>query len=558
MQPSRRAFLGLGVTGLGLGLGGCASPGPVASSTPAPSGSSASATTSTRPLVVGAPGRPLTRDPFAAWDTESLRVVRQVLEPLLGVDPDTGAPTARLAEHSVSDDGLVHTFSLTEGLRFSDDTPCDAAAVVANVERWAAPPERTGTATTPSPFVAAFGGTAGDSASAFRDVAATDARTVRLRLRRPLRHLAAALASPRFAVSSPASWTRTVEVDGTPVPTFAGTGTHRWADADEHARVVDALDGPGSTTVLVPNERHRAATSELPTAAVRAWGAASTRLRELRRGNADVIDVVAPGQLRPLVEAGTQVLPRDPFSVLYLGMNLAHPLMRSLYLRQAVAYAVDRPRLASSDVFLEGTALAQDLVPPALGVALEDGPRYDVNPSRASRLLELAGYRGEPLELLYPTGSAWPSLPEPERVFAMVAEDLGTVGMRIVPVPVPAEQDYLRTVLAREGRALHLMGRDGLYRDPHAFLEPFARSARAETGYLNPEVVRAVDAAASEDDDERRRELHRSAGRALLLDLPALPLVHPISALAAGPRVASYPTSPQLAEPFAEIRLDAS
>ena len=40
-----------------------------------------------------------------------------------------------------------------------------------------------------------------------------------------------------------------------------------------------------------------------------------------------------------------------------------------------------------------------------------------------------------------------------------------------------------------------------------------------------------------------------------LITLPALPLVYPISALATGPRVASYPTSPQLDEPFSRVRL---
>ena len=58
-----------------------------------------------------------------------------------------------------------------------------------------------------------------------------------------------------------------------------------------------------------------------------------------------------------------------------------------------------------------------------------------------------------------------------------------------------------------------------------------------------------------EQDDEARRGLFRRVVRAMALDLPALPLVYPISALATGPRVASYPTSPQLDEPFARVRL---
>lgn len=542
MDASRRTFLALGLAGLGSGLAACGATGPAA---PAATASSSAAP---RPLVVGAPSRVLTRDPARAWDSETFRVLRQVLEPLLGVDPDTGAPTLKLAEHAVSTDGLTHTLTLQRGLRFSDGAPCDAAAVVANVRRWS----ETGDGDpTPSAFVAAFGGRPDDPDSAFADVTADDERTVRIRLSRPLRHLAAALGSPALAVSSPASWAAADAGEAAP----AGTGPYRFAGAEEAAGVVASLHVPGQTTVLTPNPEHRRDLPDLPVAAVPAWGRASTRLRELRRGHADVIDVVAPGQLRPLVEAGTQVLPRDPFSVLSLGFNLEHPLVSSLSLRQAVAFAVDRPRLARSDVFLQGTAIADGLVPPALGVDVEEGPRYEINPARASRLLEQAGYRGEPLELMHPSGAAWPCLPEPERVAAMVAEDLGVVGIRVRPVPVPPEQDYLRAVVERGSRALHLRGRDGLYRDPHAFLEPYARSGRAETRYLNPQVVEDVDAAASEPDDERRRELHRRAHRALLLDLPALPLIHPISALATGPRVGSYPSSPQLDEPFDRIDL---
>ena len=137
----------------------------------------------------------------------------------------------------------------------------------------------------------------------------------------------------------------------------------------------------------------------------------------------------------------------------------------------------------------------------------------------------------------------------------MVSHDLGAVGMHIVPVPVPEDQDYLHAVVSRPTRALHLMGRTGDYRDPHAFLEPFARSGRAETGYRNPRVVEDVDAAAAETDDDARRGLFRRVVRAMALDLPALPLVYPISALATGPRVASYPTSPQLDEQFSRVRL---
>lgn len=310
MQPTRRAFLGGGLGLLGLGAVGCTT-SPAAPSTAAPTSSGPG-----RLLVVGAPARALTRDPARALDVESFRLIRQVFETLLGVDPDTGAPTPRLAErHEESDGGRLHTFHLVSGVVFDDGEPCDAAAVVANIERWAAAPAPVdGTVTPPSSFVSAFGGYAGDADSAFAGVEARGELEVRLRLHSPRRHLAAALASPAFAISSPASWDRTVDVDGSEVTTPAGTGPYRWADAAETAELTRAHPGASGATILVPSARHRGSDPAAYPVAVQAWGRASVRLRELRRGTADVIDVVAPGQLRPLVEAGTQVLPRDPLA----------------------------------------------------------------------------------------------------------------------------------------------------------------------------------------------------------------------------------------------------
>ena len=560
MELSRRAVLGLGLTGLTLAASGCtedlrrpAQPTP----TPTSSGSVPASVPRGRTLVVGAPGRPTSRDPHLQWDSETFRLSRQVFETLLGVDPETGAAVPALAEsHEVTSDGRIHRFRLREGVVFSDGTPCDASAVAANVERWAAEDERE--AVTASPFVSVFGAHLGEEGCRLDAVEVEDESTLRLTLNTPLQHLAMALTAPHFAVSSPQSWDRTAHTREGAVLSPAGTGPYRWAGPQETRAVLAGHPAVRRGSVLIASPSYRGDRPEASPVLVASWGRVDSRLREFRRGHADVIDVVSPPQLRPLVESGAQVLQRDPLSVLYLGMNMDHPVMGSLNIRQAVAKGVDRPALARSGLFLDGTSMAHDVVPPTLGVGNEDAERYDINPREARDLLELAGYADEPLEFLYPTGTGRPSMPTPELIYARIAEDLGTIGLNIVPVPVPADQDYQRTVREREGRALHLMSRDGLFRDPHAFIEPLCRSDAAETKYTNPHVLRLLQRAALAEDEAGRREVFGQILASLALDLPVLPLVYPISAAAVGSRVQAYPTSPQLDEHFDAVRLAES
>ena len=75
-----------------------------------------------------------TLDP-ARCGSESWQRCQAVFGTLLERDPRTGAVTPGMAESFTSDDGLAWTLTLRPGLTFTDGTPYDAAAVVANWER---------------------------------------------------------------------------------------------------------------------------------------------------------------------------------------------------------------------------------------------------------------------------------------------------------------------------------------------------------------------------------------------------------------------------------------
>lgn len=524
----------------------------------------------TVPLTIGVPAQPQSLDPALTVDAESHRSTRQVLETLLGVDPNTGAPIPQLASAwRATEDGLRYTFSLTPDVVFHDGTPLTAQVVAANFERWSRLPELLGQDRLDRlprlAFPSVFGGFAGDEQCRYVECQTVGERTVSLVLSEPIVFLAAALTSPPFALSSPDSWAAfdqalsTANQESLPAARPAGTGPFRWGEApgpdatDGHDEA-DGQDRPGGgpPIVLEAVQDYRHGPSPVGPVHLAVISGARQRLRELRRGRLDAFDYVTPATLRPLVQGGAQVLQRDPFSVLYLGMNVRHPILGQLYVRQAAAHALDRRALAE-EYFLVGSSRADEFVPPSLGVSHPELTTYDYDQEKARRLLELAGYRGEPLRFLYPVQTSRPYLPSPEPVYARIAEDLARVGFVLEPVPVAWDDGYLDRIPADSDRAFHLLGRTGEYRDPHHFLEPLFGTHSAEFGYENPLVVENLDRAAASTNTETRTTLYRRAAESVALDLPALPLVYPISAVAAGHDLVSYPTSPVLDERFDRI-----
>jgi len=121
LRPSRRARLAAVAAAAALVLTGCAS----GTGTPAEG-----STDLTWGWALPTSWDPVTST--AGWDTHALALVYDGLTQL---DPD-GEVVPGLAETwEYSDDGATVTFTLREGLEFSDGSPIDASAVKANLER---------------------------------------------------------------------------------------------------------------------------------------------------------------------------------------------------------------------------------------------------------------------------------------------------------------------------------------------------------------------------------------------------------------------------------------
>jgi peptide/nickel transport system substrate-binding protein len=85
-------------------------------------------------LRVAATASVTTWDPSASFSTEALYMAN-LYEPLLWINPDGSFEPALAESYEVSDDGLVWTFKLRDGVTFHDGEPLTADTVVKSIQR---------------------------------------------------------------------------------------------------------------------------------------------------------------------------------------------------------------------------------------------------------------------------------------------------------------------------------------------------------------------------------------------------------------------------------------
>lgn len=523
---------------------------------PAPSSatSSSSPTVPTETFNFGTASMPLGLDPAMTSDSEAYRVTRQVLEGLVGVDGSTGQTTALLAtEWQDSNNGLSYDFTLRDNVSFHDGTPFDAAAVCANFDRWFTFPAALRKQAPGISFQSVFKAYSDEPVfSIYKDCAVQAKNKVRINLNRPFTGFLQALTLPAFAISSPTALeTRKANVldtvrNGQAVSAYAahpvGTGPFKFSGWDDQK------------VTLTTNEAYWGDRGQIATINFIPYDRAETRQQALLDGKIDAYDLVTPGTFDQLVKKGVQIIQRDPFSVMYLGINQAVAPLEKLEVRQAIEMAIDKETLIRR-FFIDNTSQASQFVPPKLSGFNNNAPSLGYNPEKAKELLKKAGYDGEPLKFYYPLNATRAYLPTPEKIYAEISRQLVAVGLNVKPVPIDWEDGYLQKVQSPGDHALHLLGWNGSYADADNFLGPLFGEQRAEFGYSDADVFHKIERARALPAGDGRNTEYQSINAAIAASVPAVPIAFPISALALSDKVESYPASPVLNEVFTNVRL---
>jgi peptide/nickel transport system substrate-binding protein len=517
-------------------------------------------------LVFAGAADPVVLDGSLVSDGESLRVIDQIYETLIGLKPGTTELEPLLAKSwEASTDGLKWTFELQTGVTFHDGEAFNAEAVCYNFDRWY---NFTGSFQNPSAsyyWQTVFGGFAktdpksgAPADSLYKSCEATDEDTVVLNLTKASSSFLGALSLSAFSIASPKALQEfgadegEVDADGIFHPTGkygtehpTGTGPFKF----ESWTVGDRL-------VLAKNDDYWGDKAKLDKVIFRPIADNAARLQALQNGEIDGYDLVEPQDI-PTIEGdeSLQLLNRPAFNVAYVGINQSIPPMDKIEVRQAIAHGLNRQEVIDS--FYSGRGqVAKEFMPPEVVGYADDVTEYEYDPAKSKELLQQAGLT-LPVEITfwYPTDVSRPYMPDPQRNFEAFAASLNEAGFKVTPKSAPWRPDYLGTV--DEGKAqLYLLGWTGDYGDPDNFVGTFfqdGQKAWGTTAKPNKEVTDLLDKAETETDIDTRTSLYQDANRAIMEWLPGVPYAHSQPALAFKAGITGYEPSPVSLESFATV-----
>lgn len=271
------------------------------------------------------------------------------------------------------------------------------------------------------------------------------------------------LTQQAFGIIEPSLFGADQKLTGHPV----GTGAFR---------VESFKDG---TVRLLKNTHFEGQAPELDEIQISTLTSSDKRYFALMEGHIDACDQVNSSDLGQLARDGYQTPGRDPFSLVYLGLNTAHPVLKNISVRRAIAHAVDRGALRQ--YYPQGTSDAQTLISPSFRIKADDAKDYtDRNQDMARSLLAAAGYDNQVIECYYPADVSLPWMDTPQKVYSEMVASLIEVGLNIKPVPLPWAEYLPKSREVSSERGITLAGFYGMYRDPYAFFGPVLAPLIAE------------------------------------------------------------------------------
>jgi len=535
---SRRNFLKVaGVSAAALGLAAC---GGSKSGSTATSGSTAGSTAggvNTAGFTVQYGSNPETLDPALNSAIDGANTIITIFEPLLLINENNEVVGGQAESWETSEDGLTWTFTMRDGLKWSDGTDLNAKDFEYSFKRMVDPNTAAPYAETCLGMIDGFEEAAGfpdadgnptaePNPDALNVKASDDGKTLTIVLSYPCSYFDKMAA---FATMSPVQQA-TVEANGdawcTSPDTFVSNGPYMITDWTPSERIVltknpNYVGGWDSSKIV----------SDTITLLLLEDSSAS--YAAYNSGEAQLIKDVPTDEIPSLTKAedGGDFYVDTILGTYYVSLNLQRDAFKDAKVRKALSLAIDRDYVANT--IMQGTYSAADsIVGP--GIVDESGyfhdngnapyisADYEANLAEAKKLLEEAGYpNGEGYPTIeYSTNDAGYHVPLAE----YLQQAWGDLGITLTinkmewssftPARRAGEYD-----VARNGWVMD-------YNDPSNMLDLFCSGNGNNDGkYANPEFDAAIDASRVADSAEHFAQLHK-AEDILMEDMGCLPIAY--------------------------------
>ena len=275
----------------------------------------------------------LTFDPASTEDDPSIFVELQIFDRLVKLNAANNGVEPELATAwTVAPDGLSATFTLRQGVKFSDGSSLTAEDAVFSLTRAIDPK-----------------GSWGFLFSPIKSVTKVDDKTIRLNMSEPFAPLMPALSTFAGSIYSKANF-------------------EKWGkDAGQHPLGTGAfmLESwqKGAQLALVKNPNYwQPGKPKVDRIVFRVVGDDNSRVLLLQSGQVDIIDFVPPNQVQSLMGAGQKIQKVEGTAILRYTLNETVKPLDEANVRCAMAHTIDRAAVAKN-IFFGQAVVARSLLP---------------------------------------------------------------------------------------------------------------------------------------------------------------------------------------------------
>ena len=450
-------------------------------------------------------------DPALIDDGESTEVTQCIFEGLTQYAKDSTEVLPCLAKSwEVSDDGLVYTFTLQEGVKFQDGSPFNAEAVKFNIERQMESLNADAVANMPyATFCFGY----------VKSVDVVSDLVVKVTLSQPYTPFLANLAmGPGAPMVSPTALNNDPTKDMMDNP--VGTGPYKFVEWQK-----------GTSLTLEANPDYWGEKPTLDKIVFQFIENNATRVSALINGDVDAITNVDPASL-PMVQAASDsvtLLQQAGMNINYMAFNVSRPPFDNLQLRKAVVEAINVPELVQA--LYQGTAQPANSIMPLFmpGAAPDVKPyAYDPEASKADLAagLKATGQSSLNITMIAYTNARGYNTATGSTLAAAIQQYLTKVGINVTI----NQYDWTtyKTKAAQGEGDIIFYGWGGDNGDPDNFMNLLAVQDRAMnvSGYNNPDYNKLIDEAASMPNGDARNALYQQCEQIVAQDAVWLPISH--------------------------------